>query len=106
MTRDLRDIEMRRVPVTTARAYCHEVDLRPDWRNGVVELELTHLAVDHDVVGVGQVTLTARGADAEDAYGYEFDLTPEAARALAGELLAAAAPSTTRLPVRLERIVQ
>jgi hypothetical protein len=55
-----------------------------------VTLGVTRLGIDHDVVINDRVTLSA-GAGRDDAYGYEFDLEPSAARLLAEQLLTAAA---------------
>ena len=47
----------------------------------------------------GVVTLSARGPDPHDGYGYEFDLSPQAALLLASRLtVAAAGASRSKAP--------
>ena len=77
------------IPVTRATYYPPEEEVR-ERSTGVVKVGVTRLGVDHDVVVPGRVTLSA-GAGRDDAYGYEFDLEPPAARLLAEQLLTAAA---------------
>ena len=62
--------------------------LRED--GGIIDLAIDRLAVDNGCIEQGKVTLSAKGADPVDAYGYEFDLEPEAARLLARQLVDAA----------------
>ena len=87
------------IPITRAQHYISDVEawrphgarvqtLRDD--GGIVELALDHLTVDHGCVRSGAVTIAAGGPDPNDAFGYEFDLEPEAACRLAAELVAAA----------------
>jgi hypothetical protein len=77
------------IPVTRAAYYPPDGDDGMP-SPGVEKLRVTRLGVDHDVVVNGRVTLSA-GAGRNDAYGFEFDLEPSAARLLAAQLLAAAA---------------
>ena len=76
------------IPVTRATYYPPEGEVGND-SQGTVRIGVTRLGVDHDVVVNGRVTLSA-GDDINDAYGFEFDLEPSAARLLAAQLLAAA----------------
>ena len=82
------------IPITRAQYYVPDIEawlprgarvqtLRDD--GGIVELALDHLTVDHGCVRLGAVTVAAGGPDPTDAFGYEFDLEPEAARRLAAE---------------------
>lgn len=77
------------IPVTRTTYYPPEGEVGK-LSKGIVKLGVTRLGVDHDVVLNGRVTLSA-GAGRDDAYGFEFDLEPSAARLLAAQLLAAAA---------------
>jgi hypothetical protein len=76
------------IPVTRATYYPPEGEVGND-SQGTVKLGVTRLGVDHDVVVIDRVTLSA-GAGGNDAYGFEFDLEPPAVRLLAAQLLAAA----------------
>jgi len=97
------------IPITRAQHYIPDSEawrphgarvqtLRDD--GGIVELALDHLTVDHGCVRSGAVTISAGGPDPNDAFGYEFDLEPDAARRLAAELVAAAhaADASTEAP--------
>ena len=62
--------------------------LRDD--GGSMALPIDRIGVDTDCVELGLITLSARGPDPQDAYGYEFDLDADAALRLADALSAAA----------------
>lgn len=79
------------IPLTRANYYPHESEVGDDGQGGIVELAVDRVGVDHDVVENGRVTLFARGSDPLDGYGFGFDMTPDAARHLAGLLERAAA---------------
>ena len=79
------------VPITRAEHYPHEDDLDHGDSDAIEALDIDRLSVNYNHVVVGTVTLTAHGPDPLDPYGYDFDLTPGAARNLARLLTEAAA---------------
>lgn len=88
------------IKVTQARYYPHDDEVwQPGPEEGVLtlvddgaisELQLDRIYVDTDCVEIGSITMSARGPDQEDAYGYEIDLDHRAARRLADALTTAA----------------
>ena len=72
------------IKVTQARYYPHDDEVwQPGPEEGVLtlvddgaisELQLDRIYVDTDCVEIGSITMSARGPDQEDAYGYEIDL--------------------------------
>jgi hypothetical protein len=76
------------IPITRATLYDPEDEAWEAADCGIHRLDLDHLAVDSQV-NVGQVTLATSGSH-HDGRGLEVDLVPEAARALAHQLLLAA----------------
>lgn len=97
------------IPVTRAAHYVHEDEawlhvpggavkkLRDD--GGFIDLPVDRLAVDSGCIDLRKVTISARGPDRNDAYGFEFDLEPEAARRLATEVALAATAAEQSGPV-------
>ena len=87
------------IMITEARYYVPDVEawlptavdghltLRED---AVTDLPLDRFGVDSDCVTLGAITLSARGPDLQDAYGYEFDMDPDTALRLAEALSVAA----------------
>ena len=79
---------MVQFPITRAEFYDLE-DVAWDAPHvGIQVLDVDHLGVDNRV-NEGRVTLSASGAPS-DGYGFEVDLEPQAARALAKHLMLAA----------------
>jgi hypothetical protein len=70
------------------------VTLRKD--SGIEPLGLTSIGVDHDVLVAGQITISVRGPDPQDAYGVELDLNPGEALRLATELTRAVVDAQSR----------
>lgn len=80
------------IPITRADHYLHEDEAyEPGAGPGVEEIDADRINVGVDQNVAGMVSLNVRGPDPLDAYGYEFDLTPESAEQLAERLTAAAA---------------
>lgn len=77
------------VPVTRADRYPHTVGPEAGGDAPIERLGVTRLLVDMDAVEAGRVTLAAIG-DIDDAWGFEFDLSPADAVRLAGWLVEAA----------------
>jgi len=74
------------VPVTRADRYPHTLGPDADEDAPIERLAVTRLLVDVDAVEAGRVTLAAVG-DIDDAWGFEFDLSPADALRLAGWLV-------------------
>jgi|GEM_PF-5177751 len=78
------------IPITRAEHYSHEDGFDATAGPAIQRLDTDRLSVNSNHLVVGTVTLTARGPDPLDPYGYDFDLTPDAARNLARLLTDAA----------------
>lgn len=85
------------VPVRRADHYPHEDGIDPKDGTGIQALDADRLSVCVDQQVVGRVTLAAHGPDRLDAYGYEFDLEPQAALRLVEALNEAARDAATSL---------
>ena len=96
------------IPVVRAQHYVHEDDVYvpvpgadvrgPRDDGGIIDLAIDRLGVDHGCVEPNRVTISARGPDRNDAYGFEFDLEPGDARRLAAALIAVASAAEADLP--------
>jgi hypothetical protein len=91
------------VPVRRADHYVHEDGFDPKDGTGIQALDADRLSVLLDQQVVGRVTLAAHGPDPLDAYGYEFDLEPQAALRLAEALSEAARDAATSLGRDVDR---
>jgi hypothetical protein len=88
MTMEALDIT---VPITRAEHYPHEDAFDPKDGAAIQRLDTVRVSVNYNHVVLGAVTVTAHGPDPLDPYGYDFDLSPDAARDLARLLTEAAA---------------
>ena len=77
------------IPVIRAHRYPHTAGPDADQDGPSERLAVTRLLVDADAVEVGRVTVSA-AADIDDAWGFEFDISPADAVQLAAWLLVAA----------------